>query len=366
MKRLPCLGVNLSAIEENARVISTLCEGYGITLCGVVKFSDGDVRVAEAYAKGGCRQIGVSRAVHLQRIKEALPACETLLTRTPPRCDIEATAKYADLSLHSDKDVLCALNAAAEKAKTTPGIILMLDVGDLREGVDSIEALTALADYTERNLKRLRIRGVGTNLACLNGVLPCEENLSFLLEGTRAVEKTIGRPLDFVSGGSSINTLLLKDGKNRMPTGINHLRIGGMIANPINIRINRGVSFEGMREDSVLLEAEIVEITEKNSAPKNTSAKNWAGEIIKTEDRGRRMRAILAIGEQDIGHPDYLIPMEEGIEIVGGSSDHTIADVTEAKRKFKTGDVLHFRLKYAAMLYAFTGQHVEIEYLADE
>ena len=365
MKRLPCLSINLSALKTNAHVIASICEKNGITLCGVVKFSDGDTEVAKAYAAGGCKQIAVSRAMHLKQIKEAVPECETLLTRTPPRCDIEATAKYADLSLHSDKDVLRALNDAAEKANTTPGIILMLDVGDLREGVDSIDALTELAAYTEKNLRHLRIRGVGTNLACLNGVLPCEENLSFLVKGACAVERTIGRKLDFISGGSSINTLLLQDGRNKMPERINHLRIGGMIANPINIRINRGIQFEGMREDSVMLTAEIVEIAEKNSAPKNTSAKNWAGEIIKTEDKGRRMRAILAIGEQDIGHPDYLIPMEEGVQIVGGSSDHTIVDVTEAKKIYKTGDALHFRLKYAAMLYAFTGQHVEIEYLSD-
>jgi predicted amino acid racemase len=120
-----------------------------------------------------------------------------------------------------------------------------------------------------------------------------------------------------------------------------------------------------MREDSVTLTAEIVELTEKDSAPKNTSAKNWAGEIIKTEDKGRRMRAILAIGEQDIAHPAYLLPMEDGIEVVGGSSDHTILDVTDAKRPLSTGDTVSFRLKYAAMLYAFTGDHVEIEYLHD-
>ena len=365
MKRLPCLSINLSAIEANARVLTSICEANGISVCGVVKFSDGDVNVAKAYAKGGCKQIAVSRAIHLEKIKRSLPDVETLLTRTPPRCDIEMTAKYADLSLHSDKDVLHALNDAAAKAGTTPGVILMLDVGDLREGFDSIEALTELAAYAEENLKNVRVRGVGTNLACLNGVLPCEENLSFLVQGARAVEKTIGRKLDFVSGGSSINTLLLQGGKSAMPAGVNHLRIGGLIANPINMRLNRGVRFEGMREDSVMLTAEIVEISEKNSAPKNTSAKNWAGEIIKTEDKGRRMRAILAIGEQDIGHPDYLIPMEEGVQIVGGSSDHTIVDVTDAKQAYKTGDALHFRVKYAAMLYAFTGRHVEIEYLSD-
>ncbi len=365
MKRLPSLTVNLSAIEQNAAVICSLCEKNGITVAGVIKFSDGDPLVAEAYAKGGCKQIAVSRAMHLAAIKKALPDVQTLLTRTPPRCDLMDTARYADLSLHSDKAVLAELNEYAKEAGTRPGIILMLDVGDLREGVDTIEELTELALFTEKELKHLYIRGVGTNLACLNGVLTSEENLSFLLEGARAVEAAIGRRLDYVSGGSSINMLLMQDGISRMPKGINHLRIGGIIANPINIRLGRGIRFDGMREDSVILSAEIVEIHEKASAPKNSSAKNWAGEVVATVDKGRRRRAILAIGGQDIGSHTYLLPMDEGIEIVGGSSDHTIVDLTDAKREYRTGDALFFRLRYAAMLYSFTGKHVAIEHIYD-
>ena len=365
MKRLPCLTLHLNAMETNARVICKLCKQNGIDVAGVIKFSDGDLAVARAYLAGGCKQIAVSRAMHLAAIKEALPDCETLLTRTPPRCDLMETAKYGDLSLHSDKTVLTALNECAKEAGTTPGILLMLDVGDLREGVETVEKLATLADYVEKNLKHLKIRGVGTNLACLNGVLPCEENLNFLLEGAKAVEAAIGRTLDYVSGGSSINSILFKDGQSLMPKGINHLRIGGMIANPINIRLNRGIAFAGMREDSVFLSAEIVELYEKNSAPKNSSSKNWAGEIIKTEDKGRRLRAILALGEQDIVDYKYLLPTEAGIEVVGGSSDHTIVDLTDSEKKWSVGDTITFHLKYAAMLHAFSGKHVAIEYLYD-
>ena len=365
MKRFPCLTLNLDALQSNARVISSLCKQNGIDVAGVIKFSDGDLAVARAYLAGGCKQIAVSRAMHLAPIKEALPEAETLLTRTPPRCDLYDTAKYADLSLHASKEVLIALNECAGEVGTKPGIILMLDVGDLREGVETIDALTELAIFTEKNLKNLRIRGVGTNLACLNGVLPCEENLNFLLEGARAVEAAIGRTLDYVSGGSSINSLLFKDGKSLMPKGINHLRIGGMIANPINIRLNRGIAFDGMREDSAMLSAEIVEICEKNSVPNGASTKNWAGEAVKTVDKGRRTRAILAIGEQDIADHKYLLPMESGVEIIGGSSDHTIIDLTDSDKTWKIGDVLNFHLKYAAMLHAFSGKHVEIEYTHD-
>ncbi|MBR6574707.1 MAG: alanine racemase [Clostridia bacterium] len=363
-RHFPALEVNLDAMRQNAKVLCDLCAKNGIAVAGVIKFSDGDLQVAKAYSEGGCAQLAVSRAIHLQAIKEAFPEKETLLTRGPTRGDLEATARYADLSLHSDPDVLKALDAEAAKWGTKPGILLMLDVGDLREGVDNIDELVELAKLTE-SLPNLNLRGIGTNHACLNGVLPTWENLSFLVEGAKAVEQAIGRKLDYISGGSSINLLLLKDGVSKMPPEINHLRLGGSIANPMNIRLGRGLTFPGMREDSVRLTAEIVEIHEKASAPKGESTKNWAGQVVQQVDKGRRMRAILAVGSQDISDAKTLIPEEEGVEIIGGSSDHTIVDVSDSPKTWKSGDTMSFKVRYSNMLYAFTGEHITIEYYHD-
>ena len=364
IRKLPALEVNLDAIRTNAEVLTGLCAQYGIDVAGVVKFSDCDPEVAKAYAAGGCAQLAVSRAKHLKILKEACPEKETLLTRGPARSDMEDTAKYADLSLHSDPDVLRLLDEAAGKFGTRPGIILMMDVGDLREGVDNIDELVELAKLTE-SLPNLNLRGVGTNHACLNGVLPTWDNLTFLIDGAKAVEQAIGRKLDYISGGSSINLLLLKDGINAMPPEINHLRLGGTIANPMNIRLGRGLTFPGTREDTVRITAEIVELHIKNSAPKG-STKNWAGQEVVREDKGRRLRAILAIGSQDVGDAATMIPLDEGVEMVGCSSDHTIVDVTDTGREWKSGDTMTFKVRYANMLYAFTGDHVNVEYHWDK
>ena len=355
------MDVNLSAMRENAEVLCGLCAKSGIAVAGIIKFSDGDLRVAEAYRDGGCAQLGVSRARHLQKLKETYPDTETLLTRSPTRSELEAVARYADLSLHADADVLTALNEEAGKWGTQPGIILMLDVGDLREGVDNIPELVELAQLCE-SLPHLRLRGVGTSHACLNGVLPTPENLAFLVEGAETVEGAIGRGLEIISGGSSINLLLMRDGINQMPLRINHLRLGGSIANPMNMRLGRGFTYPGLREDSLRLSAEIVEIHEKDSAPKGGSAQNWAGDTVVREDKGRRLRAILALGSQDVGDATQLIPVDSGVEIVGCSSDHTIVDVTDSGKTWKSGDTLTFKVRYAHMLYAFTGEHIQMEY----
>ncbi len=150
-----------------------------------------------------------------------------------------------------------------------------------------------------------------------------------------------------------------------MPPEINHLRLGGSIANPMNIRLGRGLVFEGMREDSVRLTAEIVEIHEKASAPKGESTKNWAGQVVQQVDKGRRLRAILAVGSQDISDAKTLIPEEEGVEIIGGSSDHTIVDVSDSPKTWKSGDTMSFKVRYSNMLFAFTGKHITIEYHHD-
>jgi len=363
-RHYPMLDVNLDAIRTNAQVLCDLCQKNEISVAGVIKFSDGDLQVACAYRDGGCAQLGVSRAKHLQALKERFPETETLLTRAPARGDLEACARYADLSLHADADLLEALNEEAAKWNTRPGIILMLDVGDLREGVDNIPELVELAKRCE-SLPHLQLRGVGTNHACMNGVLPSFENLSFLVEGAEAVEQAIGRRLDLISGGSSINLLLLQGGVNQMPARVNHLRLGGTIANPMNIRVNRGVAFAGMREDTIRLTAEIVEIHEKDSAPKGQSTKNWAGEAVVRKDQGRRLRAILALGSQDVGDAATLIPVDPGVEVVGCSSDHTIVDVTDSGKVWKSGDTLTFQTRYAHMLYAFAGGHVEVAYHCD-
>lgn len=363
-RHYPALDVNLTAVSTNARVLCDICAQNSISVAGIIKFSDGDLQIAKAYRDGGCAQLGVSRAKHLKALKENFPDTETLLTRSPTRGDLESCARYADLTLIADAGILTALDAEAAKWGTCPGVILMLDVGDLREGVDNIPDLVELAKLCE-DLPNLHLRGVGTNLACMNGVLPSWENLTFLVEGAEAVEAAIGRKLEILSGGSSINLLLLKDGVSQMPPRVNHLRIGGSIANPMNIRTNRGVTFPGLREDTITLTAEIIEIHEKASAPSQHSTKNWAGETVVREDKGRRLRAILALGSQDISNAATLIPVDPGVEIVGCSSDHTIVDVTDYERTLCSGDTLTFQVRYANMLYAFSGDHVHIAYHQD-
>ena len=358
--KYPILNVDLEVIKENAAVICGLCKDHGIDTAGVVKFSDGDLNIAQAYKDGGCSQIASSRFIHLQKIKEAMPDTETMLIRIPMISEAEDVVKWADFSLNSEEPVLRELDAAAGKLGKKHKVILMLDVGDRREGVIGTDGLTELALKVENEMDNLYLAGVGSSFACVSGVLPDWDNLSQLAEGAEQIEEAIGRKLDIVSGGSSI-TLTLIANEKPLPEKINHLRIGGAIANPIGIRTNRGVIIEGLNEDTFTLTAEIIEIGEKPS-PSQGTGKNWAGQTVEFEDLGVRKRAIVSLGSQDIGDASQLIPMDPDITIVGSSSDHTILDITGSGKAWKIGDTINFRMFYMPLLYCFATRHVNIRY----
>lgn len=358
--RYPVLDVDLEAVRKNAAVMCRFCKSRGIDVAGVIKFSDGDLEVSKAYAEGGCSQIASSRTVHLERIKKNMPEITTMLIRIPMISEAEEAVKWADISLNSEETVLRALNEAAGKIGKRHSVILMQDVGDRREGVIGTQRLTELAMITERELEHLHLMGIGSSFACVSGVLPDWDNLSRLADSAERIEELIGRKLEIVSGGSSISLILLANEKP-VPEKINHLRIGGAIANPMGIRKNRGVVIEGMSEDAFTLTAEIAEVAEKPSAPQG-ERKNWSGQTIAFEDRGVRTRAIAALGSQDIGNAMLLVPKDPGVSIVGGSSDHTVLDVTDSGRDWKPGDTIRFGLFYMPLLYCFATRHVAIRY----
>ena len=355
----PKLKADLAAIESNARLICDLYAKEGVQVAGVIKFSDGSPEIAKAYLEGGCTQLASSRIVNLAQLGPLFPGVSKLLLRIPQPCEAEAAATYADISLNSEFAVLQALDAAAEKAGKIHRVILMMDVGDRREGILTAEELAAMALRTERELKHIRVCGVGTNYGCVSGVLPDEENLNALCRAAEAVEEALGRPLEFVSGGGSSSLIRTMHGL-RFPEKINHIRVGGTIANPNNIMMNRGIHIPGANIDTFRLQTQVCECKEKPGV--SGTGKNWKGETVRFEGGGIRRRAIVAAGSQDIGDPFNLLPVDPDIHVIAGSSDHTVLDVTDCKSPVNVGDILEFRLRYGGLLQIFSTKHVSIEY----
>ena len=176
---MPRLIVNLSHIRRNAEAVCRLCAGRGISVAGVVKGACGAPSVARAMVQGGCGQMASSRLSQLERLRTALPGVPTLLIRMPLPREAGRVVRACDLSLNTEEATLRALSAAAVSAGVTHGVILMYELGDLREGLPSVEALVSLARTAEA-LPGIRLAGVGGTLNDLYGVSPSPDNMAAL------------------------------------------------------------------------------------------------------------------------------------------------------------------------------------------
>ncbi len=353
--KTPAVYINLEHIKENASRLIDRCNKRGIKLTGVVKGAAGDVRVARAFVQGGIRSIGDSRLRNIIKFRQEGFNEEMVLLRLPQLSDIERVVKYVDICLVSELVTIKALSREAHKNRKKMGIILMVDVGDLREGVLPEDLLDFTAEIID--LPGIVFKGLGTNVGCYGGVLPTRENTEILVELTKKIENKFDLKLPLISGGNTATTILLDD---ELPEGINNLRVGEAILQGTDITNQRLI--EGLNHHNFVLKASIIEIKEKPSVPKGVTGHDAFGKKPRFEDKGIRKRAILAAGRQDV-KVDGLTPLLAGVEIIGASSDHLLLDVTDSAEKLKVGDKLAFNLDYGAMLALMTSEYVHKHYI---
>lgn len=352
----PELAIDLDVLSSNVRSLAGLCRARGVSLTGVVKGADGLAPVARAMLTGGCEHVASSRIGQLRALREAGIEAPLLLVRVPAPGELAETARWADRSLHSDLSVLRALDREADRAGRPHGVVLMLDLGDLREGWYEEGDLVEAAVRTERDLSALELLGIGTNLGCYGSILPTPENLGRLARAAGRIEERIGRALEVVSGGATSSIPLLLSGA--LPAGINNLRVGEGLLTARDLPHFYKVDVPGLSPGVVTLRAEVIEVRTKPSHPVGEIFIDAFGERPTYVDRGPRRRALLAVGKQDFGKHESLVPLEPGVEVIGSSSDHLICDVEDLGRPLAAGDILEFGLFYPALLFASQSRYV--------
>ena len=347
----PVVTIDLDKIESNSRAVVDFCRGHGIQVTGVTKATCGMPQVARAMLAGGVSGIGESRLKNVQRLRASGINAPLMLLRIPPLSMVDDIVGRVDISLNSEFAVIKALSRAAEKRSIVHDIILMVDLGDLREGVWPDELLP-LAEQTVR-LPGVRIVGLGTNLTCYGGVLPSEENMGALVEHARSLEQQFDLRLRYISGGNSSSLPLVAGG--RMPPEVNHLRIGeAILLGRETIHRN---PWPGTVQDAFLLTAELIELKAKPSVPIGQLGEDAFGGKPVFEDQGTRLRGILNVGREDIV-VEGMTPVRPGISILGASSDHLLIDVTDMKPPAQLGADISFQMNYAALLAAMTSEFV--------
>lgn len=343
----PVLEIDTELVYNNARILRELCLARQIEPTAVIKGWNGIECITEAVLKAGYLRLASSRLAHLRQVKERCYAAETMALRLPMLSELPELIAYADISLNSEYSTLKELNEEAGRQGKTHKVILMRDLGDLREGIWEGNELYRLAEQVEHTMPHLRLQGIGVNLTCYGAVRPTTENLSELVADAGEIERRLGRPLDMVSGGAtSTLPLLIKGG---LPQGLNDLRIGEALIVPCDLQGYWGCDVPGLSNRTLLLRAQIIECGEKPTLPKGQSGHSIFSNKFK--DRGRRRRALLALGLFDVGDFQVLQPLDPDIEILGGSSDHLIIDIHESRKEYRLGDIVDFELHYKAMVF---------------
>lgn len=346
----PCVTVDLEKLGHNVRSLKRLCGQYGIEILGITKVFGGELPIASVLVENGLHMLGDSRIENIKKYR-ALP-CEKWLIRMPGVSEARETVRYCDVSLNSELQTLKALDREAKRQKKIHKAVLMADLGDLREGCIEESDLAECAEFA-RQAEGLELYGLGTNLTCFSFVQPDQEKLSRLAQLARKYGAGT-----YVSGGNSATIQLMLQGG--IPEGVNSLRLGEAL---LFGRERSGYQYlPDMYNDAFCVEAEVIECKEKPSMPFGTIGRDSYGKRPEFTDRGWRMRAICAMGRQDVD-PETMWPEDEGIEIVGASSDHFVVDITDAARRYEVGDCIRFRLGYFAAMRAFTSRYVKKKYV---
>ncbi len=345
----PRLEIRLDRIRHNARALVERLGGRGISVTGVTKATLGSPEVARELVAAGVRSIGESRLENIEALRAAGVAGPMTLIRSPMLSQVDRVVAHVDTSLNTELDVIRCLSVAAQARGTDHAVILMVELGDLREGILAGDLDAAVRETL--GLPGIVLRGIGTNLACQSGVSPDARNMAELSALVASIESDHGITLDVVSGGNSANLdwAFGCDDVGR----VNDLRLGESIL--LGREPLRRVAVEGLHTDAFTLVAEVIE-------SKTKPTQSW-GEINQTAfgvrepspDHGDTARAILAIGRQDVDPDGLVAPV--GYEILGASSDHLVLDA--GSHAPAVGAEVRFQLDYSALVRAMTSPFVE-------
>ncbi len=346
--------INLEHLRHNLNVINGWMKTHGATWTVVTKVLCGHADTIRALHLMGVKSIGDSRLSNFQEIKKIIPDFETWYLRVPDMSSIAEVITLADVSLNSEIEVIKELNSEAEKQGKIHRVIIMIELGDLREG---ILPGTLIKFYQQVfRLSNIEVLGIGANLGCLAGMVPSVDQFMQLILYRELLELKFEHKLSMISGGStSVLPMLLE---RTLPPAINHFRIGEAIF--LGTDLINGGSLPGLRDDVVLLEAEIAEIKEKGlvSAGETGTSTPFAPEGNNDHAPGARgHRALLSVGQldTDVGG---LIPLNPAHQVAGASSDIVVVNLGDNPEDLRVGDSIRFKVNYSAFLRLMSGKYL--------
>ena len=347
----PRVECNREKLLQNIETVARMMHAENKTMCAVVKGFSAEEGVMQILEESECDWLASSRIEDLAKLQTKKTK---LLIRLSQPCEIKEVVSSSEVSFESERKTVLLLQDEAKKQNKIHGIMLAIDMGDLREGIfyknlDEIEE----AASTVLQSPNLKLLGVGTNLGCFGGVITDAANMQGLIEVATHIEQKFSVTLPYISGMSTAAMEMVEN--KTMPPRVNHGRFGEAWLLGFDSVDNRRLPY--LHDDAFLFKAQVIEIKDKPSQPVGTIGGNAFGQHVEFKNEGMMKRALLAFGTQDVAY-EYLIPLDENIEIIGASSDHTIINL-HGSDDYQVGDVVTFKLKYHALLHLYTSRYVK-------
>ncbi len=347
--------IDLQGLRHNIRVIRSWMKKHEATWTIVTKALCGHTDTLRALQLLGIRSMGDSRLANLQAIEKIIPDFESWYLRVADMSSVRDVVGLADVSLNSEIEVINSLNEQARQLNKTHRIIIMIELGDLREGI--LPGSLIKFYETVFDLSNIEVIGIGANLGCLAGAVPNIDQFTQLALYRELLELKFQRRMQLISAGSSAVIPMLLEGK--LPKAINHFRIGEAIF--LGTDIVNGGTLPELRDDAIILEAEIAEIKEKGLVPLSETISMTPFELDQAHEDfspGQRgYRALVSVGQLDT-EINGLTPVDSGYHIAGASSDVTVVNIGDEPGGLEVGDTIRFRPNYAALLRLMSGKYI--------
>lgn len=342
-------------LKENYDHLDKLFKKHNIHFSVVTKMLCGNKLFLSELLKMGISQVCDSRVSNLKTLKSLQPNVETIYIKPPAKRAIKSVVQYADISVNTEIKTIKLLSEEAQRQKKKHKIIIMIELGELREGIMGEDFMAFYEEVFKLN--NIEVVGIGTNLTCLYGVLPNHDKLIQLSLYEQLVEARFNRQIPYVSGGSSVTIPLIY--QKLLPAGINHFRVGETLYLGTDLFKNK--TFRHMHADVFKLYAEIIELSEKPQVPIGELGQNVEGTTFEfnDEDKAKRSyRAILDMGLLDV-EQGHIFLADKDLSVVGASSDMFVVDLGENEKNYKVGDLMEFNMDYMGVLRAINSRYID-------
>jgi predicted amino acid racemase len=351
----PRIEVDLGKIRGNTQTIAGRLGLRGIGVTGVTKAVCGHPAIAQAMLDGGASGLADARISNVQRLRSAGMTGPITLIRTPMISQADEVVQSCEASYNTEMLVIAALAATAIRKGAVHGIVLMVEMGDQRDGI----LPENLADIAQQvmQMSGVALKGIGANFACLSGLAPTTLQMAAFCDLANEVEGVCGPFLKIVSGGNSAN---LPWALGEHATGrVNDLRLGEAIL--LGVEPVSGDQISGMHTDAFTLVAEVIETNAKPPPSPIALIDPTTGRLRFETTSAASARMILAMGHQDT---DILgLSMPVGSTLIGATSDHLVIGTP---RSLPTvGSEVRFQMNYNALMHAMAAPDIEVKLLGD-